>query len=94
MHMARIHVVIDEVERETFRAQARREGRSLSDWLREAGRAQLLQVRPSALSTAADLDAFFEAIDRRHGDEAAEEDWDAHKARIAASRTGRLPADT
>jgi hypothetical protein len=33
----RIQVVVDEREREAFRAQARAEGRSLSGWLREEG---------------------------------------------------------
>lgn len=92
--MARIHVLIDEVEREMFRAQARKEGRSLSDWLREAGRDRLRQRRLPQLATAADLDAFFEAIDQRHGDEPEEEDWVVHKKHIAAARTGRLPTDT
>lgn len=91
--MARIQVVIDEDERETFRAQARREGRSLSEWLREAGRDRLLKTQPPTLRTEADLDAFFAAIAVRHADEPAEEDWAVHKDRIARSRLAGLPVD-
>ena len=73
LHMAWIQVSTDDAERETFRAQARREGRSLSDWLREAGRQRRRAAQQARLRTPADLDAFFAELDDRHGDEAGAE---------------------
>ncbi len=90
MHMSRIHVLIDAAEREAFRAQAQREGRSLSEWLREAGRARLESARGRVLRSPSELPAFFAALDARRGDERREEDWETVKQRIASSRTPRL----
>jgi hypothetical protein len=96
--MARIQVLTDDAEREAFRAQARREGRSLSDWLREAGRRRLQEAQAARLRTPEDLDGFFAELDRRHGndasEEASEEDWEVHRARIERSRSHGLPDDT
>jgi predicted kinase len=85
--MTRIHLVIDPAEREAFRAQAEREGRSLSEWLREAGRERLARARANTLRNGEDLDAFFSALDASRDDDRPEEDWEAVKARIARSRT-------
>lgn len=90
MHMSRIHVVINAAEREAFRAQAQREGRSLSEWLREAGRARLESARTEVLRSPADLPEFFAEIDARRSDDREEEDWESVKKRIATSRTPRL----
>jgi hypothetical protein len=91
--MARIQVLTDDAEREAFRAQARREGRSLSDWLREAGRQRLREAEAAKLLTPEDLDAFFAELDRRHGENAREEDWEVHRVRIERSRANGLPDD-
>ncbi len=91
--MARIQVLTDDAEREAFRAQARREGRSLSDWLREAGRQRLQQAQQSRLRTPEDLDGFFAQIDARHGDAVREDDWEVHRARIERSQRRGLPDD-
>jgi hypothetical protein len=91
--MARIQVLTDDAEREAFRAQARREGRSLSDWLREAGRQRLREAEATKLRTPEDLDAFFAELDRQHGDDAREEDWEVHRARIERSRARGIPDD-
>lgn len=80
----RIQVVVDEREREAFRAQAAAEGRSLSEWLREAGRDRLARNRPDQLRTAADLEAFFAACDEQ--EEGREPDWEEHLRVIGASR--------
>ena len=90
MHMSRIHVLVDPLEREEFRAQAKREGRSLSDWLREAGRERLARAHDRQLLTPADLQEFFAELDARRGDERPEEDWDSVKRRVAAARTPEL----
>lgn len=88
-------MLTDDAEREAFRAQARREGRSLSEWLRDAGRDRLRRAQPSALDSDEALDAFFAEVDQRHaaGGDPVEEDWVTVKARIAASRTSGLPTD-
>jgi hypothetical protein len=84
LHMAtRIQVVVDEAEREAFRAQAQREGVSLSAWLREAGRRRLEAERPRLrLQTAEELEAFFAAIPDTGG---REPDWEEHKRVIGES---------
>lgn len=91
MCMARIQLLIDDVDRDAFRAQAVREGRSLSDWLREAGRARLADSKAAGLVSADDLRAFFIEIDANLPPGVAEDDWQAHKDRIAQSQTPRVP---
>ena len=87
MHMPRIHVVIDAAEREAFRAQAQRDGQSLSEWLREAARERLERARARTLRSPDDLEAFFAALDDVRADDRPEEDWEVVKARIGRSRT-------
>ncbi|CAN5267430.1 hypothetical protein BH23ACT9_BH23ACT9_14610 [soil metagenome] len=90
--MARIQVLTDDAEREAFRAQAQREGRSLSDWLREAGRQRLQDAASARLRTPEDLDVFFAEVDARHGPGAPpEDDWEHHRTRIERSRASGLP---
>jgi hypothetical protein len=86
MVMARIQVVIDEVEREEFRARAQREGMSLSEWLRQAGRDRLAESAEPTLATVDALREFFDEIDRANSGLPAEDDWEVHEARIAASK--------
>lgn len=86
----RIQVVLDSREREAFRARARAEGRSLSQWLREAGRARLEAGESTALRTPQDLASFFAACDTR--EEGREPGWEEHVAVIAGSRRQGLPA--
>lgn len=87
MHMGRLHVVIEPMEREAFRAAARRSGLSLSEWLREAAREKLAVDTRRSLRTAEDLQTFFDELDARRRDETPEKDWSAVKQRIAASRS-------
>lgn len=86
MSMARIQVVIDEAEREQFRACARAAGMSLSEWLRSLGRQQVSATRTRRLSTRADLLAFFDEIVADHQPGEHEEDWEVTKARHEAER--------
>lgn len=86
MHMVRMHVVIDAAEREAFRAAARRAGLSLSEWLREAGRARLEASGERRLATSRDVEDFFAELDQRRADDRPEEDWEDAKARIATER--------
>ncbi len=91
--MSRIQVVIDEAEREEFRAQARAEGQSLSEWLREAGRQRLLQQRPGRLDTPESVASFFAELNARtdaESDGMPEEEWHVVKRRMAAERYAEL----
>jgi hypothetical protein len=91
--MARIQVVIDESERERFRAQARADGLSLSEWLREAGRRQLAASAPSPLATERDLRDFFTQLDAEREAQfgtAPEEDWETVKQRLAGDLSAEL----
>jgi len=54
----RIHLVVDREEKERFRRLASREGRSLSDWLREAARARAASTAESGLEDPESLRAF------------------------------------
>lgn len=91
MHMVRIHVVIDAAEREAFRAAAEREGTSLSEWIRAAGRERLERAHSRRLRTPEALRAFFEELDAIRDDDRREDDWEITKQRIARSRAPDLP---
>jgi hypothetical protein len=85
MHMSRrIHVVLEDRELEGFRARASAEGRSLSDWLRNAARESLERDRPPRLSSVDDLADFFRACDKRES--GREPDWTEHMTVAARSR--------
>lgn len=79
----RIHLVVDEEDKERFRRQAAREGKSLSAWLREAARDRLGRREGPTLDTSEALEAFFAACDER--ETGTEPDWDEHEAAIARS---------
>ena len=86
MHMSRrIHVVLDDRERDAFKARAVAERRTLSEWLREAGRMRLERDRPARLSTPDDLTRFFAVCDGRESGQ--EPDWDEHLSIAARSRS-------
>jgi hypothetical protein len=88
----RVQVILDEAEVSRFRSRARKEAKSLSAWLRDAGRAQLAaEGQRRLLDDALALRDFFKACDRRESG-GAEPDWDEHKAVLAASyRAGARP---
>ncbi len=80
----RIHIILDQAEKERFRRQAEREGKSLAAWLREAAREKLAEDDQRArLDTVEALRAFFAACDRRETE--AEPDWDEQKKLIERS---------
>lgn len=84
--MARVQLVMPTEDRERFASQARREGMTLSAWLRAAARERLeARRRADPFATAEDLDAFFRECDARAGP-GREPDWDEHLAAMAASR--------
>jgi hypothetical protein len=82
--MARIHILIDEAERERFRRQAEREGKSLAAWLRDAARDRLAAAEPPPqMRTLEELRAFFAACAAR--ETGREPDWDEHRRVIEQS---------
>ena len=80
----RVQVILDAEDRRSFEAMAKREGLSLSAWLREAGRERLSRLRTHRrFETVEELDGFFdECRDRESG---AEPDWDEHRLVIEGS---------
>ena len=84
--MARVQLVIPDEDRDRFARQARREGMTLSAWLRAAARKRLeAQQRCEPFESEADLPAFFRECDALAGP-ASEPDWEEHLAVIAESR--------
>lgn len=79
----RIHIVVDAAEKERFRRQAAREGKTLSEWLREAAAEKVASAGEAALDTAEALSSFFEACDAR--ETGREPDWEAHRRVIEQS---------
>lgn len=81
----RIHILVDGAEKERFRRRAAREGRSLSDWLRQAALDRLERTEPrTRLDSEADLLEFFDACDALAQDE--EPDWEVQRAVIERSK--------
>jgi len=81
----RVQVILEEEEKELFQSQARREGLSLSSWLRRAGEERLSARKVSArMDTVEDLRAFFASCD--HREKGREPDWDEHLAVIEGSK--------
>jgi hypothetical protein len=80
----RVQVILDEQEKELFQRQARREGLSLSAWLRRAGEQRLRSdARAPKIDSVTELRAFFSACDER--EEGREPDWEEHRAVLEAS---------
>lgn len=88
----RIHIVLPAEEKERYRAIAKREGTTLSRWIREAVRERATKYDVDRkLDTVEDLESFFQECDRLHqGSQAAEPDWEEHERLIHESRTGGL----
>jgi len=80
----RLHIVVDERERDAFRARAAAEGMSLSEWLRVAARDRLLRGRPAVIAGVEELDRFF--AERTAAESGSEPDWDQHLAVMGRSR--------
>ena len=82
----RIQVILSEEERELLRIQARRDGQSLSSWLRSTAMERLGVLREGKrLDSVEALRAFFEECDAR--EVGAEPDWEAHLDVIERSRS-------
>lgn len=90
-HMTvRIHLVIDERERDAFRSRATASGLTLSEWLREAARERLERDQPIEIKTVADLDRFF--AERGAIESGTEPEWEQHLQVIDRSRSAGTEA--
>ena len=77
----RVQVILEEEEAARFKSQAARESKSLSAWLREAGRTILDLNRTSEKLTDPDsLKRFFKKCNEN--EKGAEPDWEDHKRLI------------
>jgi hypothetical protein len=86
----RVQVILEEEEKELFQSQARREGLSLSAWLRRAGEESLSARKVSSrIDTVEGLRAFFASCDQR--EKGHEPDWDEHLAVIEGSKRRGAP---
>ncbi len=84
--MARVQLVIPDVDRDRFVVQARREGMSLSAWLRAAAHTRLEErQRLKPFESPEDVKEFFKMCDALEGPE-REPDWEEHLRVINESR--------
>ena len=84
--MARVQLVIPDADRDRFVLQARREGMTLSAWLRAAAHTRLEErQRFKPFESSEDIKEFFKACDALEGPE-TEPDWEEHLRIINESR--------
>lgn len=84
--MAMVQLIIPNGDRDRFVNQARREGMSLSAWLRAAAEDRLeRQARAEGFRSVADLRAFFTFCDALAG-KGEEPYWEQHRLVIESSR--------
>ena len=84
--MARVQLIMPNKDRDRFVHQARREGMTLSAWLRAAAHQRLGGQQESRFfRNAGDLRAFFRKCDELEGPE-KEPDWEQHLRVIEQSR--------
>ncbi len=89
--MARVNLVIPDDDRDRFSYQARREGMTLSAWLRTAAHERLERAhRAKPFESPEDVKGFFRASDKAAGP-GPEPDWKDHLDVIDRSRRHGLP---
>ena len=89
--MARVQLVIPDADKDRYVHQARREGMSLSAWLRAAASDRLVNCeRTARISTVEEAREFWKSCDSREGPE-FEPDWEEHLAVINESKMSGLP---
>lgn len=82
----RVQVILDEEEAARFKSEASKESKSLSSWLRDAGRSALERKKARRMVHPEVLRAFFG--ERRHKEKGMEPDWDEHKGLIMQGMKG------
>ena len=89
--MARVQLVIPDADKDRFVHQARREGMSLSAWLRAAAHERLAEhQKVERFQSAEDVKAFFKRVHAEAGP-GREPDWEEHLAVINESKMRGLP---
>jgi hypothetical protein len=88
---SRVQVILSNEEKARLQREARRQGMSLSAWLRRAALERLAAGDQGGLTTRADIQRFFEACDLRELGQ--EPDWEEHLQVIGRSR-GQGASDT
>ena len=93
--MARVQLVMPDADKDRYVRQARREGMSLSAWLRAAAHERLAKhQKVRRFQTAEDVRAFFErvhALEDLENEPEREPDWEEHLAVINESKMKGLP---
>ncbi len=87
--MARIHFIVKETAKMRYQDQARREGKSLGEWFREAAEEKLASSRPK-LFTVEELREFAAKCDAIHPPGEREMDWEEMKQIIMDSKIAGL----
>ena len=91
--MARVQLVMADDDRDSFVHQARREGMSLSAWLRAAARERLeARQRVKQFESPEDVEEFFRSCAALEGSD-TEPDWSEH-LRVMSESRGRGAAKT
>ena len=89
--MARVQLVVPDADKDRFVHQARREGMSLSAWLRAAAHDRLAErQKVKRFRTVEDVKAFFNRVHAEAGP-GREPDWEEHLVVINESKTRGLP---
>ena len=83
--MSRIHFVVKETAKVAYQSQARREGKSLGEWLREAAE-EKLAAASSGKFTVEELRAFAARCDALHPPGSREQDWSEIKKILVETR--------
>ena len=84
--MARIQLILPDEDRDRFFHEAQKEGISLSEWLRRAGRDRATrEVTLRRFSSAKEVATFFEDCSAMEED-GIEPDWEQHQSVIDTSR--------
>ena len=84
--MARVQLIVPDDDRDRFVHQARREGMSLSAWLRAAARERLeTRLRVRLFEAPEDVEEFFKSCSALEGPE-REPDWSEHLQAMSESR--------
>ncbi len=87
--MARIHFIVKETAKMRYQDQARREGKSLGEWFREAADEKLASARPRRF-TVEELREFAAKCDAMHPPGGREMDWEDMKRIIMDSKIAGL----
>lgn len=85
----RVQVILEEKEARKFRSRAWKESKSLSAWLRDAGRKMIEHRERAALSDPESLKRFFKRCQEM--EKVREPEWQDHKKTILleSQRVGR-----